>query len=130
MSENNLRRDEAAERARLLSVESYDVELDLTDGSGEKPGEGTFRSRTTARFRCVLGHCLAVADASAPLADQARAIAASVYGTDAGFHGHAKPGSKTTVILGAEYSLSRQWVLAFDVERSAAMEWDEDPSVE
>jgi aminopeptidase N len=52
VSENNLRRDEAVERARLLSVESYDVELDLTDGSGEKPGETTFRSRTTARFRC------------------------------------------------------------------------------
>jgi hypothetical protein len=41
----------------------------------------------------------------------------SVFGTDAGFHGHAKPGSKTTVILGAEYSLSKEWVLAFDVER-------------
>jgi len=41
----------------------------------------------------------------------------SVYGTDAGFHGHAKPGSKTTVIVGAEYSLSKEWVLAFDVER-------------
>jgi aminopeptidase N len=52
VSENNLRRDEASERARLLSVESYDVELDVTDGSGEKPGEGTFRSRTVARFRC------------------------------------------------------------------------------
>ena len=41
----------------------------------------------------------------------------SVYGTEAGFHGHAKPGSKTSVILGAEYSLSKEWVLAFDVER-------------
>jgi len=45
----------------------------------------------------------------------------SVYGTDAGFHGHAKPGSKTTVIVGAEYSLSKEWVLAFDVERD---QWD------
>jgi hypothetical protein len=41
----------------------------------------------------------------------------SVYGTDAGFRGHAKPGSKTTVILGAEYSLTKEWVLAFDIER-------------
>ena len=40
----------------------------------------------------------------------------SVYGTDAGFRGHAQPGSKTTVILGAEYSLTKEWVLAFDVE--------------
>ncbi|HUR14513.1 MAG TPA: aminopeptidase N [Mycobacteriales bacterium] len=53
MSENNLRRDEAVERARLLAVESYDVELDLTDGSGEKPGDTTFRSRTTVRFTCT-----------------------------------------------------------------------------
>ena len=40
----------------------------------------------------------------------------SVYGTDAGFRGHARPGSKTTLILGAEYSLTREWVLAFDIE--------------
>ena len=40
----------------------------------------------------------------------------SVYGTDAGFRGHARPGSKTTVILGAEYSLTKEWVFAFDIE--------------
>jgi hypothetical protein len=40
----------------------------------------------------------------------------SIYGTGAGFRGHASPGSKTSVILGAEYSLTREWVLAFDVE--------------
>ena len=53
MSENDLRRDEAVERARLLSVSSYDVELDLTDGSGEKPGDTTFRSRSVVRFSCT-----------------------------------------------------------------------------
>ena len=40
----------------------------------------------------------------------------SVFGTDANFRGHARPGSKTTLIGGAEYSLSREWVLALDVE--------------
>lgn len=45
----------------------------------------------------------------------------SVYGTGATFRGHARPGSKTTVILGAEYSVTREWVLAFDVE---ADHWD------
>ncbi|MCU1600498.1 MAG: aminopeptidase, partial [Frankiales bacterium] len=50
MSANNLHRDEAAARARLLSVQSYDVDLNLTDGSGEKPGETTFRSRVVVRF--------------------------------------------------------------------------------
>ena len=39
----------------------------------------------------------------------------SVYGTDVGFSGHVKPGSKTTLIGAVEYSLTREWVLAFDV---------------
>jgi aminopeptidase N len=43
----NLTRDEAAERARLLRVASYDVVLDLTAGSD------TFTSTTTVRFDCV-----------------------------------------------------------------------------
>ena len=41
----------------------------------------------------------------------------STYGTGPDFRGHARPGSKTTVILGAEYSVTNQWVLAFDIER-------------
>ena len=41
----------------------------------------------------------------------------SVYGTDNGFRGHARPGAKTSLILGAEYSVSKEWVLAFDIER-------------
>jgi hypothetical protein len=43
----------------------------------------------------------------------------SVFGTGADFRGHAKPGSKTTFIAGAEYSLTREWVLAFDIEADA-----------
>jgi len=46
---NNLTRDEAAERARLLTVDAYDVELDLT---AQDPGT-TFRSTTTVRFSCT-----------------------------------------------------------------------------
>jgi hypothetical protein len=41
----------------------------------------------------------------------------SVYGTGLDFRGHARPGSKTSVIFGAEYSLTKEWVLAFDMER-------------
>jgi hypothetical protein len=41
----------------------------------------------------------------------------SVFGTDVGFHGRARPGSKTSFVLGAEYSLTKEWVLAFDIER-------------
>jgi len=43
----------------------------------------------------------------------------SVYGTAPGFRGHARPGAKSTLIVGAEYSLTKEWVLAFDVEADA-----------
>ncbi|MBB4904593.1 aminopeptidase N [Actinophytocola algeriensis] len=49
MAPPNLTRDEAQQRAALLDVRSYDVELDLTDGGG-KPGDTTFTSTTTVRF--------------------------------------------------------------------------------
>jgi aminopeptidase N len=45
----NLTRDDAAARAALLAVHSYDLFLDVTDGHG-RPGEETFRSVTTIRF--------------------------------------------------------------------------------
>ena len=51
MAVPNLTQEQAVERAALLDVDSYTVELDLTDGGG-KPGEGTFRSTTTVRFSC------------------------------------------------------------------------------
>jgi outer membrane putative beta-barrel porin/alpha-amylase len=41
----------------------------------------------------------------------------SVYGTLPGFRGHARPGSKTTLVGAVEYSLTREWVLALDVQR-------------
>ena len=52
MAGSNLTLTEATERAELLRVHSYDVQLDLTDGGG-KPGDVTFRSRTEIRFSCV-----------------------------------------------------------------------------
>ncbi|GAB2477733.1 M1 family aminopeptidase [Jatrophihabitans fulvus] len=49
MAVPNLTRDDARARADLLTVESYDITLDLTDGGG-KPGDRTFRSTTTVTF--------------------------------------------------------------------------------
>jgi hypothetical protein len=43
----------------------------------------------------------------------------SVFGTGPEFRGHARPASKTALIAGAEYSLTKEWVLAFDVEADA-----------
>jgi hypothetical protein len=37
------------------------------------------------------------------------------HGTDVGFSGHARPGSKTSIIGAVEYSLTREWVLALDL---------------
>src|SRR5262249_21571394 len=39
----------------------------------------------------------------------------SVYGTEAGFRGHAKPGNFFFVDAAWEYSVTRNWVLALDV---------------
>jgi aminopeptidase N len=50
----NLTRDQAVERAALITVDSYRIDLDLTDGSGN-PGDRTFRSTTTVEFDATAG---------------------------------------------------------------------------
>ena len=50
----NLTRDQAAERAALVTVDSYRIALDLTDANG-KPSERTFRSVTTVEFDALAG---------------------------------------------------------------------------
>ncbi len=50
----NLTRDQAVERAALVTVDNYRIDLDLTDGDG-KPGERTFRSVTTVTFDALDG---------------------------------------------------------------------------
>jgi aminopeptidase N len=57
---SNLTRDEARERARLLDVESYRVELDLTGG------DLTFGSVTTVRFRSASPGAATFIDLTAP----------------------------------------------------------------
>ncbi|RSS71734.1 aminopeptidase N [Streptomyces sp. WAC06273] len=61
-------RDEARERAALLSVEGYEVSLDVRSAIGEARGEGprTFRSVTTIRFRCNEPGASSFADLIAP----------------------------------------------------------------
>ena len=50
----NLTRDQAVERAALITVDNYQINLDLTDGSGAA-GERTFRSTTTVVFDALAG---------------------------------------------------------------------------
>ncbi|MFD4405509.1 aminopeptidase N [Nocardia sp. NPDC058499] len=54
MSAPNLTREQAIERAGVVSVENYRIDLDLTDGAG-KPGEQTFFSRSTVTFTAKPG---------------------------------------------------------------------------
>jgi len=61
---NNLTRDEAHERAGLLEVVSYQVELDLT------AGEETFTSVSTVIFRCARPGAASFIDLTAPAASE------------------------------------------------------------
>ncbi|WP_330290971.1 aminopeptidase N [Streptomyces sp. NBC_00576] len=74
MPGENLSRDEAQERAALLSVDGYEVFLDVRSALGDtESGSGsggggarTFRSVTTIRFRCVEPGAASFADLIAP----------------------------------------------------------------
>ncbi|MFH8340516.1 aminopeptidase N [Streptomyces sp. AM6-12] len=67
MPGENLSREEARERAALLSVDGYDVSLDLRSAVGDADGEPrTFRSVTTIRFRCNEPGASSFADLIAP----------------------------------------------------------------
>ncbi|WP_340379164.1 aminopeptidase N [Streptomyces sp. SS7] len=67
MPGENLSRDEARERAALLSVDGYDVSLDVRSAVGGGTDEPrTFRSVTTIRFRCNEPGAASFADLIAP----------------------------------------------------------------
>ncbi|WP_328386828.1 aminopeptidase N [Streptomyces sp. NBC_00400] len=66
MPGENLSRDEAQERGRLLSVDAYHVALDVRSAVASGPEAETFRSLTTLRFRCAEPGAPAFADLLAP----------------------------------------------------------------
>ncbi|MFJ4837426.1 aminopeptidase N [Streptomyces sp. NPDC088746] len=74
MPGENLSRDEARERAELLTVDGYEVALDLRSAIGEpdggdEAGPRTFRSQTTIRFRAGRAGASTFADLIAPSVD-------------------------------------------------------------
>ncbi|WLQ66436.1 aminopeptidase N [Streptomyces sp. NBC_01201] len=74
MPGENLSRDEARERAELLTVDGYEVALDLRSAVGEpdggdEAGPRTFRSQTTIRFRAARAGASTFADLLAPSVD-------------------------------------------------------------
>ncbi|MEU5421749.1 aminopeptidase N [Streptomyces sp. NPDC020667] len=66
MPGENLTREEARGRARLLAVDAYEVALDLRSAVGAGPENRTFRSVTTIRFRCSEPGAGSFADLVAP----------------------------------------------------------------
>ncbi|MGW6454871.1 aminopeptidase N [Streptomyces sp. NPDC055078] len=70
MPGENLSRDEARQRAALVTVDGYEVVLDLRSAVGEPPegapGPRTFRSVTTIRFRAARAGAATFADLIAP----------------------------------------------------------------
>ena len=74
MPGENLSREEARERAAILSVERYDVALDVRSALGPAAGEGprTFRSTTVIDFRCSRPGASSFADLIAPAVTSVR----------------------------------------------------------
>ncbi|MCC3779614.1 aminopeptidase N [Streptomyces sp. UNOB3_S3] len=66
MPGENLTREEARVRARLLTVDAYDVALDLRSATGPGDEPRTFRSVATIRFRCAEPGATSFADLVAP----------------------------------------------------------------
>src|SRR5437763_14184730 len=78
--DDNLTRDEAQARARLLSDVSYRVALDLT------AGDETFRSETVVRFRCHEPGASTFVDLAAPRVESIQLNGQPVTGE--AFDGH------------------------------------------
>ena len=57
-------------------------------------------------------------NASETLSNEVSVEDVSVYGTAAGFRGHAQPGRSFFIYASLEYSLTRRWVLALDTPYS------------
>ncbi len=65
MPGTNLTREEAQERARLLTVDAYEIDLDIS-GAKDAGDGGTFRSVTTVRFSAAEEGAETFADLIAP----------------------------------------------------------------
>ncbi|MGH8177359.1 MAG: transporter [Steroidobacter sp.] len=88
----------------------------LSDGAGSGAYSTTIALYSQYYFWLPNGRILRTRlNASHTFADGARIEDVSVYGTDAGFRGRAQPGNSFTLNAAAEYSLTRNWVLALDV---------------
>jgi hypothetical protein len=93
------------------------------DQLGARPGDGlgagayttTLALNSQTYFWMPNGRILRMRlNTTQSLSTYANVADVSVYGTQLGFQGHAKPGLSTFVDAAWEYSLTRNWVLALD----------------
>ncbi|MBQ4853695.1 transporter [Rhodanobacter sp. B2A1Ga4] len=94
------------------------------DRLGRRPGNGlgsgatttTLQVNTQTYFWLANGRILRMRfNVAQSFSTRARVEDISVYGTQDGFRGHARPGRSFYVDAAWEYSLSQRWVLALDV---------------
>ncbi len=87
-----------------------------SDGFGSGAYATTFAIYSQTYFWLPNGRILRMrVDVSQGFSNNVNVEDVSVYGTAAGFRGHASPGSSFFVDTSEEYSLTRSWVLALDV---------------
>ena len=94
------------------------------DQLGNRPGDGLGSGATTTTLQINTQTCFWLANGrilrmrlnmGQSVSGEARVQDVSVYGTADGFRGIARPGNAFLVDAAWEYSLSRRWVLAWDV---------------
>ena len=86
------------------------------DGLGSGAHVTTLAINTQTWFWLANGRILRMRfNVSRTFAGRAGVDDVSVYGTAPGFHGHALPGDTFAVDAALEYSLTREWALAFDL---------------
>lgn len=87
-----------------------------SDGLGSGAATTTLQVNTQTFFWLPNGRILRMRfNVAQSFSGKANVDGVSVYGTSAGFHGHARPGNAFFVNAAWEYSLTRRWVLALDV---------------
>jgi len=94
----------------------YDRLAQPTDGFGAGAYTTGLALYSQDYFRMPNGRLLRVRlDLTYAFSTTVELTGLSVYGTPAGFSGHASPGNSFTADAAVEYSVTRNWVLALDI---------------
>jgi outer membrane putative beta-barrel porin/alpha-amylase len=100
---------------QALPTGKYDRLSRPSDGLGNGAYTTTLALYSQTYFWLPNGRILRMRfNATQSLSKTVKVEDVSVYGTQAGFRGHAKPGGSSFVDVSGEYSLTRKWVLALD----------------